>query len=55
MQKETYRKLGIAAVILLAPGGFIFGATLAANHYLRKRRAADSPDADRPEPPVPLE
>ena len=38
MRKETLNKLGLAAVILLAPGGFILGATLAANHYRKKAR-----------------
>ncbi len=45
MKRETLNKLGLAAVILLAPGGFILGATLAANHYRKKAqgqaRAAD--------------
>lgn len=49
MRQETYKKLGLAAVILLAPGGFILGATLAANHY-RKRlsRAPDEPASPAP-------
>ena len=47
MKKETLNKLGLAAVILLAPGGFILGATLAANHYRRKaRKPADPPAED---------
>ena len=36
---DTLKKAGLAAVILLAPGGFILGATLAAR-YWRKRNAA---------------
>ena len=47
MKTDTYKKLGLAAVILLAPGGFILGATLAANHY-RKRLMP------RPADPAPL-
>ncbi len=56
MDKDTYRKLGLAAVILLAPGGFILGATLAANHYRKKLAQptvadlddqADNPAAER--------
>ena len=39
MKRETLNKLGLAAVILLAPGGFILGATLAANHYRKKAQA----------------
>ena len=37
MTRDIYKKLGLAAVILLAPGGFILGAGLAANHYRKKR------------------
>lgn len=33
MKKETLNKAGLAAAILLLPGGFILGATLAARHY----------------------
>ncbi|WP_230629531.1 hypothetical protein [Sphingomonas sp. Leaf37] len=45
----TKAQVGLAALVLLAPGGFILGATLVANHY-RKRRttAAETP----PEPAV---
>ena len=47
MDKKTLNKAGLAAVILLAPGGFILGATLAAR-YWQKRRAekADAPPAE---------
>lgn len=48
MQKATLEKLGLAAVILLAPGGFILGATLAANHY-RKRRADARANSSAPD------
>lgn len=33
----TKQQVGLAAIVLLAPGGFILGATLLANRY-RKRR-----------------
>ncbi len=45
----TKGQVGLAAVVLLAPGGFILGATLIANHY-RKRRS--QPTEAPPEPPV---
>lgn len=38
MRKETTAKLGLAAVILFAPGGFLLGAALGAD-YLRRRFA----------------
>lgn len=38
MDKNNLNKAGLAAVILLAPGGLILGATLAAR-YWRKRNA----------------
>ena len=38
MLKDSGKKAALAAVILLAPGGFILGAGLAAR-YWRKRRA----------------
>lgn len=34
-------KVGLAAVVLLAPGGFILGATLAV-HWWRRRPVADA-------------
>lgn len=53
-KKDIYRNAGLAAVILLAPGGFILGATLAARHYRNKRRSApaEEPTAqtDAPSP-----
>ena len=48
MRKDFARNAGLAAVILLAPGGFVLGAALAAD-YLRKRRSgtqAAPADAD---------
>lgn len=49
----TKGQFGLAAVILLAPGGFILGATLVANHY-RKRRIAGGETRSRvpSEPPI---
>ncbi|MGQ7357481.1 hypothetical protein ACTGZM_11245, partial [Streptococcus suis] len=41
---KRWNKVGLAAVVLLAPGGFILGATLLANHY-RKKAAAKDDDA----------
>jgi len=49
MTRDTYKKIGLAAVILLAPGGFILGATLAANR-LRARRTPPSDPATAPDP-----
>ena len=40
MQKDMIGKLGLAALILLAPGGFVLGAALAARHYRRKAMPA---------------
>ena len=37
MNSNFLGKVGLAAIILLAPGGFILGAAMAADH-LRKRR-----------------
>ena len=45
----TKGQIGLAAVVLLAPGGFILGATLLANGYRRRRAEAA---ADPREPPV---
>lgn len=44
----TKGQIGLAAVVLLALGGFILGATLLANRYRQRRAAA----ADPREPPV---
>ncbi len=38
MDKKTLNRIGLAAAILLVPGGLILGATLAARRY-RKRDA----------------
>lgn len=39
MDRKTLNRIGIAAVILLAPGGFVLGASLAARKW-RQREAA---------------
>jgi hypothetical protein len=44
MDKKTLNRLGLAAAILLVPGGFILGATLAAQRY-RKQQADAGSDA----------
>jgi hypothetical protein len=38
MRTKILGKVGLAAVILLAPGGFLLGAALAAEHYRKKRK-----------------
>ncbi|MDB5716968.1 MAG: hypothetical protein JWM38_395 [Sphingomonas bacterium] len=53
MRKDTLNKLGLAAVILLAPGGFILGATLVANHYRKKSQRSSQPAADDAEADLP--
>ena len=40
VQKGLLKGAGLAAVILLAPGGFILGATLLARRYHRARSDA---------------
>lgn len=44
MNRTAMNRLGLAAVILLAPGGFVLGAALAAKTW-RDRRAIDDIDA----------
>ncbi|SFR76675.1 hypothetical protein [Sphingomonas jatrophae] len=49
MDQDRYRKIGLAAVVLLAPGGFILGAGLAAQYLRRRqqeRRARDAAAAE---------
>jgi hypothetical protein len=45
MDRAAMNKLGVAAVILLAPGGFIFGAGLAIRYFRRQRIARDEATA----------
>ena len=42
MKRPTLRQTGIAAVILLVPGGLVLGAALAARAY--KKRESQVPD-----------
>lgn len=42
----TKSQIGLAAIVLLAPGGFVLGATLIANHYRKRDRTPP------PEPPI---
>ena len=44
MNRTAMNRLGLAAVILLAPGGFVLGAALAAKAW-RDRRTIDEADA----------
>ena len=54
MRKDVLGKVGLAAVILLAPGGFVLGATLALNHYRKRRQdAAAAEPAAEDAPPRP--
>jgi len=45
MDRKTLNHIGLAAAILLVPGGFILGATLAARRY-RDRQGADDVPAE---------
>jgi hypothetical protein len=38
MRSDILGKVSLAAIILLAPGGFLLGAALAADHYRKKRK-----------------
>jgi hypothetical protein len=38
MRNDLIGKVSLAALILLAPGGFILGAAMAADHYRKKRK-----------------
>ncbi len=42
MKPANKKRIALAALICLAPGGFVLGATLAANHYRKKRSRAAS-------------
>lgn len=48
----TPRQVGLAAVVLLAPGGFMLGATLVARHYRKRRSIAPDADPAPPEGPI---
>jgi hypothetical protein len=47
MERKTLNRLGLAAAILLVPGGFILGATLAAQRY--RKQQADAGSATAPD------
>jgi Na+/melibiose symporter-like transporter len=48
MKTPTLRQTGIAALVLLLPGGLILGAALAARGYnKRKKDALADPETDR--------
>jgi len=47
MDRKTLNRVGLAAAILLVPGGLILGATLAARRY-RKRPEAGPVQKDPP-------
>jgi hypothetical protein len=44
MDRKTWNRVGLAAIILLAPGGFVLGASLAARHW-RKRAEREADEA----------
>lgn len=44
MQKTTLRKAGLAAAILLAPGGFVLGAVLATRYYRQRAARKAAPE-----------
>jgi uncharacterized membrane protein YjjB (DUF3815 family) len=51
MRKETINKAALAALIVLAPGGFVLAATLAARRYrARQAEAAGGAEASAPDP-----
>ena len=39
-RNRNLKRAGLAAAVLLAPGGFILGATLATNYYRKRRKQA---------------
>ncbi|WP_170209862.1 hypothetical protein [Sphingomonas oligophenolica] len=45
MQRDHLKKTGIAAAIMLMPGGFILGATIAARYWRARRAAAASAES----------
>ena len=45
MERKTLNRLGLAAAILLVPGGFILGATLAAQRYRKQHADAGNDSA----------
>ncbi len=51
MAQTDWRRIGLAAAILLLPGGFVLGATLAA----RRRKAKNGPEHNAPAQVAPQE
>jgi len=49
MDKKILNRVGLAAAILLVPGGFILGATLAARHYRNRKAGETEPAAEAPD------
>ena len=47
MDRKTLNRIGLAAAILLVPGGFILGATLAARRY--RQRTEGAPEEAAPD------
>lgn len=48
MDRKTLNRVGLAAAILLVPGGLILGAGLAARHYRKRANEGAEPvKADR--------
>jgi hypothetical protein len=47
VERKTLNKAGLAALVVLAPGGMILGGLLAYRAYRKRAQAAakDSPDA----------
>jgi hypothetical protein len=43
MDRKTLNRVGLAAAILLVPGGFILGATLVARRYRKQQGEGDVP------------
>lgn len=41
MDRKTLNRVGLAAAILLVPGGFLLGATLAARRYRKQQGEGD--------------
>ncbi|MEG3088469.1 hypothetical protein [Sphingomonas sp. PB4P5] len=46
MDKKTWNKAGLAAVIVLAPGGYILGATLGLRYWQKRRTEKAAADSD---------
>jgi hypothetical protein len=50
MDRKILNRLGLAAAILLVPGGFILGATLAARRYRKQAEPVDETSAKASDP-----